>query len=33
VRGVQRELLNSEDALAYIQEFIKKFKKDQILTN
>jgi len=33
VRGVQGELLNSEDALAYIQEFIKKFKKDQILTN
>lgn len=33
VRGVQGELLNSEDALAYIQEFIRKFKKDQILTN
>ena len=27
------ELLNSEDALAYIQEFIRRFKKDQFVTN
>jgi general secretion pathway protein A len=29
----QGELLNSEDALAYIQEFIRRFKKDQFLAN
>lgn len=27
------QLLNSEDALAYIQEFIRRFKKDQHLAN
>jgi len=27
------QLLNSEDALAYIQEFIRRFKKDQPLAN
>jgi len=27
------ELLNSEDALAYIQEFIRRFKKDQYVAN
>ncbi len=32
-KSLQGELLNSEDALAYIQEFIRKFKKDQVLTN
>jgi len=32
-KNLHGELLNSEDALAYIQEFIRKFKKDQVLTN
>jgi general secretion pathway protein A len=32
-KSLHGELLNSEDALAYIQEFIKKFKKDQYLSN
>ena len=32
-RSLHDEMLNSEDALAYIQEFIRKFKKDQVLTN
>src|SRR5579872_1553947 len=33
VKARQGELLNSEDALAYIQEFIRRFKKDQFLAN
>lgn len=32
-KSLNGELLNSEDALAYIQEFIRKFKKDQYLSN
>lgn len=32
-KSLHGELLNSEDALAYIQEFIRKFKKDQYLSN
>ena len=32
-KSLHGDLLNSEDALAYIQEFIRKFKKDQVLTN
>jgi hypothetical protein len=32
-KNLHGDLLNSEDALAYIQEFIRKFKKDQVLTN
>lgn len=32
-RSKPGELLNSEDALAYIQDFIRKFKKDQRFAN